>query len=191
MTEAELELKKKLEKDLFQISRLSGRYTMSNNCRKKWIDWYNNLDEEDARNRICTDRSFSGWYSRKPTYIVKVALLCAAAESNELIVHWRHIEKAIIEIEKVEYIMGNAFKAIGRSEISAEVDTVLQIIVAYQWISEKQLMTTIWRDVDAGKFDTVINTLIKSGKVRREFQGPNGEKGIWYCATKAAKQSSS
>jgi len=186
MTPEDFILKDKLEKDLYQISRIKGNYVLSSNCRIKWIEWYNELDnDEEVENRICTDRSFSGWYSRKPTYILKVAMLCAAAESNTLVVDWRHIEKAKKEIEGVEHIMGNAFKAIGKSEISAEVSTVLQIIQAYQWISEKQLMTTIWRDVDASKFDNVIDTLIKSGKVRREYKGPNEEKGIWYHATES------
>jgi len=180
MTPADIILKEKLEKDLYQISRISGEYLMSDDCTKRWVDWYDNLDEENIENRICADRSFSGWYSRKPTYIIKVALLCAAAESNILTVQWKHIEAAMTEIEKIESIMGNAFKGIGKSEISAEVDTVLQIIASYEWISEKQLMTTIWRDVDASKFDNVIDTLAKSGKVKREYKGPNGEKGIWY-----------
>jgi hypothetical protein len=180
MTAADCILKEKLEKDLYQISRISGNYLMSDDCKRKWIDWYESLDEEKIENRICTDRSFSGWYSRRSTYIIKVAILCAAAESNTLVIRWKHIERAKAEISKVEHVMGKAFKAIGKSEISAEVDTVRQIIVAYRWISEKQLMTIIWRDVDAGKFDAVINTLIKSGKVKREYKGPKEEKGIWY-----------
>jgi hypothetical protein len=76
--------------------------------------------------------------------------------------------------------MGNAFKSIGKSEITSEVDTVMQIIKDYKWISEKQLMTIIWRDIDSGKFDNVIETLIKTGKVKRDFKGPKGESGIWY-----------
>lgn len=183
MTESEVQLKEALEKDLYQISRLSGEYVMSTDCIKKWVDWYNEFDEDESGDRICKDKSFSGWYSRKPTYIIKVAMLRAAAESNVLTVQWKHIEGAIEAIKDVEMLMGNAFKAIGKSEISAEVDGVLQIIKSYKWISEKQLMTTIWRDVDSSKFDNVIDTLLKTGKVKRHYQGPNGEKGIWYQST--------
>jgi hypothetical protein len=39
----------------------------------------------------------------------------------------------------------------------------------------------IWRDVDATKFATVIETIILSGKTRRSYKGPKGELGdIWY-----------
>ena len=185
MTDAEIALKEKLEKDLYQMSRISGEYIMTNACQKKWIDWYDAYEEDESGDRICADKSFSGWYSRKPSYIIKVSMLCAAAVSNELTVDWKHVEKAMEEVTSVESIMGNAFNAIGKSEISAEVDSVYQIIRSHRWISEKELMTIIWRDVDNTKFDNVIGTLMRTGKVKREFKGPKNEKGIWYRAMEA------
>jgi hypothetical protein len=183
MTEKDLVIKKNLELDLYQISRMAGQYAMTSKCVQNWTDWYDAYDEDESGNRICVDKAFSGWYSRKPTYIIKVSMLCAAAESNSLVVEWRHIEKAIAEIKQVELAMGSAFKAIGRSEISGEVDGVLQIIRNYKAISEKQLMTIIWKDIDSSKFENVINTLIKTGKVRRDYKSPDGKPGIWYIST--------
>jgi hypothetical protein len=186
MTEAEVILKGQLEKDLYQISRMTGDYAMTGDCLKKWIEWYDSFDEDESGERICMDKSFSGWYSRKPTYILKVAMLRAAAESNELLLRWSHVEESLKEIIRVEHVMGNAFTAIGKSDISADVDNVLQIIRAHKWITEKKLMSSIWRDVDANKFENVIDTLLKTGKVRREFKGPKGEVGIWYKSMEVA-----
>ena len=180
MTASEIKLSEKLEKDLYQISRISGEYIMTAGCKSNWVDWYNAYDEDEGGTRLCTDKSFSGWYSRKPTYIIKLALLRAAATSQILTIQWYHIEEAIKAIKEVELTMGSAFKAIGKSDITAEVDSVLQIITNFQWISEKQLMTIIWRDIDASKFENVIDTLIKTGQVTRKFKGRKGEKGIWY-----------
>ena len=182
MTEAEIKLKDKLEKDLYQISRIAGEYTMTDDCINRWNEWYNSFDEDESGKRICIDKSFNGWYSRKPTYILKIAIIRAAAEENKLVLQWKHIEEAINEIQKVELVMGSAFRAIGRSEIAAEVDTLLQIIRESRWISEKELLSKTWRDI-AGKFDSAIDTLIKTGKVVREFKGPHEEKGIWYRST--------
>jgi hypothetical protein len=187
MTEEELKLKERLEKDLFRISRISGNYTMTSECIKKWTVWYDLFDEDESGERICKDKSFSGWYSRKPTYIIKIAMLRAAAEYSKLVIEWHHVEEAIEAIREVEYSMGNAFKAIGKSEISAEVDNVLQIIREAKCISEKVLMTRIWRDIDAQKFQNVIDTLIKTGKVVRTYKGPNEETGVWYWSTESKK----
>lgn len=182
MTEKELVIKKYLETDLYQISRMSGEYLMTDDCKNRWVDWYNNYDEDETTNRIVADKSFSGWYSRKPTYAIKISMLCAAAESNRLIIEWKHVENALKTIEQVELTMGNAFRAIGKSEISAEVDSVMQLVKSYRQISEKQLMTLIWKDIDASKFENVMDTLLKTGKVVREYN-PNGVKGIWYRST--------
>ena len=180
LTQEEAHLKELMEKDLYVISRLSGEYTMSADCIKKWDEWYINYDEDEDGERACKDKSFSGWYSRKPTYIVKIAMIRAAAESDTMVVTWRHMEESIIAIQRVEEQMGNAFKAIGRSEISGDVDSVLQIIRTAKVISEKSLMSQIWKDVDNSKFDNVIETIIKTGKVQRLYEGPKGEKGIHY-----------
>ena len=182
ITEEDKVLQDKLEKDLYQISRMSGEYKMSQKCKDNWVQWYNKYDEDESGERICTDKSFGSWYSRKPTYIIKIAMLLAAAQSNDLTLHWHHIEASIATIIEVERIMGNAFKAIGKSDITAEVSTVKQIIHSFRAITEKKLMSIVWRDIDSTKFDNVIETVIKSGKARRDFKGPKGEKGIWYYA---------
>jgi hypothetical protein len=114
-------------------------------------------------------------------------MLHAASESSNLIIEWRHVEQAIEAIREVEHSMGNAFKAIGKSEISAEVDNVLRIIREAKCISEKALMTRIWRDIDSTKFTNVIDTLLKTGKVKRTYKGPNEEPGVWYWSTESAK----
>lgn len=177
----EKELQEKLISDLYQISRIAGDYVMSEEADKKWYNWYMSYEEND-KNRICLDKSFSGWYSRKPMYILKMAINRAASEYNRLVIEWRHIIKAIKDIESVEYNMGLVFRAIGKSDIASEVDTVMQLILDYKIISEQKLMSMIWRDIDSGKFGNVISTACKTGSVRREYKGPKGEQGIWYYA---------
>ncbi len=180
MTKEEEKLQELLEQDLHKISMISGEYTMSQDCTNRWTDWYNNYDEDESGARICEDKSFSGWYSRKPMYIMKLCMVRAAAVSNSMVIEWKHVEEAIKAIMQVERVMGNAFKAIGKSEITAEVDAVYQIVREYKSISEKQLMSTIWRDIDSNKFENVIETLIKTGKIKRGYKGPDGQSGIWY-----------
>jgi hypothetical protein len=178
-TEEEKILKDKLIKDLFVISRISGQYTMTDDCIKKWDDWYNEYEETNP-DRVCKDPSFNGWYSRKPMYILKLSMLIAASTSDDLAVEWKHLQGAIDDIEEAEMQMGNAFKAIGKSIVTSETDSVLQIIRARKVIDEKSLLSLVWRDIDNNKFNNVIETAVRAGKVRRAFKGPRGESGIWY-----------
>jgi hypothetical protein len=174
------ELRKHLIYDLTTISRIMGAYTYTPESREWWKNWYNNYEELDA-NRICKDPVFRGWYSRKPTLVIKVAVLLSAAKSSTLLLGVDAFEESLATIEDNEKGMQKAFAAVGRSEITPDVALVLQIIQRQKIISEKQLMSLIWRDIDAGKFDTVISTCIKIGSVSRQYRSPDGKSGIWYC----------
>jgi len=173
------ELKKHLISDLTVISRIIGAYTFSKDSRQWWKDWYNNY-EELSPNRLCKDPTFRGWYSRKPTHVIKVGTLLTAAKSDSLTVEVKEFEEALRTIESVEETMHKAFMAVGRSDITPDVALVMQIVQREKAISEKQLLSLVWRDIDALKFDNVINTCIKTGNIRREFRSPTGSPGVWY-----------
>ena len=174
-----IELRKKLEQDLFHIHRITGTYMFTNDSKEQWIDWYNAYEDLDP-GRLCTDTSFNGWYSRKPMYVLKAAQACAASVDSSLEMHWKYIHRAIQLIESVEKGMGNAFKAVGRSTVTAEVDTVLSVIRVHQQIKETELMKIVWRDLDSSKFENVIDTILKTGRVRREIIPTGPQKGILY-----------
>ncbi|MBE9592760.1 MAG: DUF3987 domain-containing protein [Proteobacteria bacterium] len=179
-TPEEIVLKEKLLKDLYLISRMVGEFKFSSNCKKRFKEWYDNYDSS-SRTRLCKDGAFTGWYARKPLYILKLAIIYSAATLNNMVVEWNHIKSAMKVIEDAEICMSNVFKAVGRSTIAADVDLVVEIVKARKWITEKQLLSLVWRDIDSNKLDNVLNTGIRSGKIRRSYEGPKGEIGnIWY-----------
>ena len=183
MTKKEELLKEQLKQDLYVMSRIAGCYEMDKACISFWDDWYMKY-EEDNPNRICLDPSFNGWYSRKPMYILKLALLCAASKSDSLVMTKEIMMEAITEIESLELSMGTVFKAIGKSNIASEVETVAQVVKGHKFLTERKLLAMVMRDIDAEKFDNVISTLLRSGKVKRRFEGSKGEKGdTWYYWT--------
>jgi len=179
MTDEELVLKEKLLRDLYKISRIAGDYVMSKEADDNWYNWYMQYEEKD-KGRICLDKSFAGWYARKPMYILKMAINRAASEYDKLVIEWRHILLAISDIESVEHDMGLVFRAIGKSEVASEVDTIMQLIFDYKVISHQKLMALTWRDIDSFKMENVIDTVCKTGYVRKELKGPKGESGVWY-----------
>lgn len=177
------ERREALINDLTVISRIAGGYNFSSSCQTEWERWYMQYDERSPK-RICKDPAFNGWYSRKPMLILKLSLMNAAIRHSNLIIEWDDISKAIANIEAAEEAMSKTFVAVGRSEVSPEVNVVANIIEAEGCISEPALLQRVWRDVDAKKFDNVIATVIRRGLAQRRFEGPNGEKEIFYYANK-------
>ena len=173
------ELKTLLIQDLAVIARISGGYFFDPESREWWRTFYNNYEERDP-NRICQDPAFSGWYSRKPTMIIKIATCLAASRHSERVVATEDFERSLAVLEEAEHTMGKTFVAIGKSDVAAEVDLVKNVVQRYRNLSEKKLLQIVWRDVDAKKFDNVMSTLVRRGTVTRLFAGPGGEKEIWY-----------
>jgi hypothetical protein len=160
---------------------IAGEYNFSPEARNFWISWYNAFEELDPR-RLCKDPSFNGWYTRKPLFILKVSTILAASESDERTITTAHIKRAIAEIELVESRMNNTFVAVGRSEVSSDVATIIKIVKETKVISEKLLKMRVWKDIDYKKFDNVIATAISSGYIERKLEY-NGKRGIFYCTT--------
>ncbi len=46
--------------------------------------------------------------------------------------------------------------------------------------TEKNLLSKVWKDMDSIKFDNVIKTAMRTGKVDRTFKGPDGTTDVWY-----------
>jgi hypothetical protein len=172
-------IKDSLVKDLAVISRISGGYNFSQEGREWWRDFYAKFDEGDQR-RICKDPAFRGWYSRKPLFILKLATIFAASKNSDMLLEPSSLDIALTHIEEAERAMTRTFSAVGRSNVTADVDMVRNIIQSHKCISENSLLQMVWRDVDSRKFDTVIHTILRSGEITRKYQGPKGEKGIFY-----------
>ena len=180
-TEKESEYEKILLNDISIIGGLTGIYNFSENSKKKYSDWYLNLYNVP---RICKDEAFAGWYERKPIFVQKLAMIYQASKNDSLIIEWNTFEKAILLIEEVEEKMALALRGVGRSDITADMDMIYTIISSRAYISDRELLSLTWRDVDAKKMDQIIPTLNRSGFIRILTQSPTGENEICYVAVK-------
>ena len=178
-TQEMLAMREKLVHDLGIISRISGNYTFSPDARTRWEKWYGFYNERSP-NRICKDPACHGWYSRKPMYILKIAMILTASKMETMTLEWKEIYEAVEVVIEAEGLMGKTFSAIGRSDVAPDVDLVKTVIGQHGSISEKELLQIIWRDVDSNKFDNVINTILKAGEAKRTYQSKTGKAEIRY-----------
>jgi hypothetical protein len=174
-----LVLKDLLKDDIINIHRMDGVYRFDEKCKQFWIDWYMAYDDRDPK-RICKDPAFNTWYSRKPLHILKTCMCVSAARSPELLFRKKNLEDSIKFIEEVEAKMGNTFSAVGRSEITADVDLILKTIKQHGSITERELMQLVWRDIDSNKFKNVMETALGGGFVVRTYDMNSPSKKVTY-----------
>jgi hypothetical protein len=168
------QMRTELIHDLAMISMMAGGFKFTPESREWWRDWYNSYDMKDNK-RTCHDQAFGGWYSRKPTLLLKVAQVCSACQSSSMDMESWAFEEALKLLEETETEMGKVFGAVGRSLITADVDKITQIIKQHKAIKEKHLMQMVWRDMDSRKFDNVIDTVLRTGRVKRLFADGAGK----------------
>lgn len=184
-TEKEEKYKKMLTEDINIIGGLIGNYEFTYESKQKYSDWYRHQVVAPKR---CKDESFLGWYERKPLFVQKLAMICQASKDNLFCIEWPVFERAIGILEEMEEHMALAFRGVGRSDLTADIDMVYTIIAGRSQISDKELQGLVWRDVDAQKMDQVITTLTRGGLIKILPRSPTGAPEIWYVSTKKKEE---
>ena len=108
------EIAQKLIEDLCQISIMVGQYELSPEAREWGRAWYAN--HYAASHLHLDDERFGGYLARKQTHIHKLAMILAAAESEQLLITAEHLAVADRMVSDLEPDMQFVFSKIGKSE---------------------------------------------------------------------------
>jgi len=156
LTPEQKDIENKLVHDLFLINQIINEYTMSEEAKTNYIEYYKTYLDK----KICTDLRFEGWYSRKALFINKLAMIFSISESNNSLIEWRYYEQAISYLETLELKMSLAFKGLGKTDITADIDFVLEYIKTEKIVTYSTLTAQIWRNIDSLKLDYILNLLV-------------------------------
>jgi len=173
-TPEETELKINLIQDLEKISMMSGKFRYSADFVSAWSDWYiqNDLNPPDM------GKHFNGYLGRRATHVMKLAMIYAAAQSNEMIVTVPNLQRAIATICEVEGNMKNVFKGVGKNPYA---DVMQQAITWLCTLSNTEVSVTEFYqryqdDLDKVSLDRLIQSLEIAGKVKRMIKPGLGDR---------------
>ncbi len=122
--------------------------------------------------RLCKDRSFASWYSRKPSTVLKVTMALSAAEHSHLVIEKEFLQEAISRVEEVEKNMAKAFRGVGKSDIASEISYVVSTVERQGKTTIGEVLGTQWRDADHEKMARAIDTAVVAGLIRRDPSNP-------------------
>src|SRR5262245_31464292 len=109
---AYLETERKLLNDLIEISKMQGPVTITSDGRKWGKDWYTKHWNGGRGDYLASDR-YGGYVARKQTHIHKLAIVCAAARSNNLVISEEHLKEAEALLTSTEPHMKKVFESVG------------------------------------------------------------------------------
>lgn len=117
------EIAAKLVDDLGQISLMAGAYSMTPSAIKWGEAWYEN--HYTNKNLELDDDRFGGYLARKQTHIHKLAMVLAAAESDQMFITDQHLSLANTMVTDLEPDMKFVFSKIGKTEDSLYAERLI------------------------------------------------------------------
>ncbi|KKN19034.1 hypothetical protein LCGC14_0949780 [marine sediment metagenome] len=165
------ELKEPLIADLEYISMLSGEFKPTDEYKRIYVDWYENMHDGKDKEREDTpfkgERDLEGYVGRRPTHVKKLSIMMSASRGDDKILTADDFFRAYNLLKETEEVMPYSFKAFGKVEpqelMALVMDTVAragrimfsQLVAKYQNMCMARDMFEIVRSMNASKFTTM------------------------------------
>lgn len=169
-TEEERELRKTLLADLGAIHRLVGEFSLTNEYKVLYEEWY----DTDVKGDIGHNRYFDGYIARRGAHVHKLAMVMSAARGDSLNLTATDFKLARSTLEEAEIEMPLAFMGIGRRSEAAVKADLLRILQDFGEIPFKQILKEFSYDADKDTLMGLVVELVIEGIA--EFVGE--KKGV-------------
>lgn len=164
-----------------ELLKVSGKFEWEPAAKSWYINWYQNF-------RAPVDPVTTGYYQSKHIQLIKIAMLRALSDSNELLLRQEHLESAMAILSIYERNLAKVFMGIGRNELNGVAQKVLTTIetaptleitegarrFSVNGLPEKRLFAAHFNDGTQQEITQCVQHLISSGKVARFTQTING-----------------
>ena len=178
-TQEEEELRDALIHDLEIIKSLTGEFTMSDEAKQVYTDWYIKQDKNAERGLFpIEDPRFSGYCERRPTHVRKLAISFSSSRSNSLVVERQDFERALTALESVERKMSRVFAGLGEARYGKMTQEVLDFIRLKGYVSRTEVMQVYYRDIDRYTLD-IIEKVLETMKAIALIHKPE-ENEVYY-----------
>lgn len=114
-------LRIKLMNRLIPLTHVRARMHMSFGAEEWYIDWYNSPDTGASE-----EKQFSGYFERKPTHLMRLAMILSISEDESFVIERRHMEHALRILDWIEEWLPAAFEQLGSNPIGEEQMRMIQ-----------------------------------------------------------------
>ncbi len=168
-----------LLKDLQRIGQLKGAFNVTDEAHEFFKKLYMTYTG-DFSGRM------AGYYERKLTHALKIAMILSASLSNDMIITKKNITGALTLLETAEKRMPDAFMYINATREAQIAQKTIDVLKEYKGVASlKRLYSRIRHMIrNAREFDDIIEGLVESDIVHKGIY--NNEKA--YLLKEIARQ---
>lgn len=161
--------------DLISMERLQGEFIFTKDGEDFFINWYG-----VRRKHENPDQRMRGFYAKKHTLVLKVAMILSISLDDNLIVTEDHIQAALQLIGKLELNIPFAFQGVAWGEQAKYQDKVLMKIKASGEIGHSELMQHFHYAMSGSDLKQIIQTLLDEDVISFEKKATGGKMKIIY-----------
>ena len=165
-----------LIQDLAHIATLQGEFKWTDEGAAWFDNWYDNIYP-----LMKIDYRLKGYLERKPTHLLKVAMLLALSDEDTLELRPEHFETALSLLEDLEPNMIRAFSSVGKNLFAADLERMLEDIRREGGMSDAEVRRRNYHAMDKIKLEEQIEQL----KMMKSIAIVMRKGEIWYVPRNA------
>lgn len=161
------EMERDLIHDLAHISNIYGTFSFTPDARA----WYSTWCEDGARIPAVRDNRTIGYFVRKPSHLLKVAMSLCLSKSDKLILTYDDLQIAKAFLESIEEGMVRAFSSVGGNVYANDLERVLSQVRGQgdRGMDYGEVVTANYHAVDKRMLDAILESLVAMGKLGKRF----------------------
>jgi hypothetical protein len=160
----------KLVDDLCQISLMCGKYYLTPEAFKWGNEWY--AAHHTNKHLHLDDDRFGGYLARKQTHIHKLAMVLAAAESDQMEITAEHLAVADEMVTDLEPDMQFVFSKIGKSDDAIYAERLISYVAKRGGCNYMEAYRFVHAHFPKmNDFESVITGAVRSGYLTIKAKG--------------------
>jgi len=152
---------------------IRGQFGWEEDAKKWFKNWY----EEELPKECPSNKALMGFFSRKHTNVLKIAMILSASHSSNMLLKCRYLIEALRIINDAEKDMGEAIKAMEETSRGAELQSVLEYIRRKGEVDRSQLLRAFDHKLTAKEITEIIDTLTDAKLIDERSQHIEGGRG--------------
>lgn len=173
------DFEKRMVEDLRQIASLTGAYTISAGGRSWGRKWYEELWASRPIS-MASDR-YTGYLSRKQTHMHKLAIILAAARSNEMVITEAHLSEANELLTSIEPDMIKVFESVGVVDEAKHTAELIALVRAHGFLTSNQLWAQVQNVMSQKDFENALKAAVMGGRFMKVTK--EGKLGVQLAPT--------
>lgn len=167
----EQHLRDDLLADLQGIASLYGGFRLSEEAISYGKSLYEGYYQ--APPAALATEQLMGYIARKQTHVHKLAMVLSAAESSDMLIERRHLEKADEALSQIEADMPRVFKTGHIEPIGGLQDAILDAIIEEKRVRKDTLFRRFYHSIGWETYEAAVIALIKSNYAVERFNMGN------------------